>query len=288
VVIEEQLANKCQSALLGTHEKRGTLLADGEFSSGRERPSLPRTQPSLLIAIAAVMLSTRPFRSDSLKVSPIRIGGRPRRWVVASDKRVAANRANASKSTGPRTPAGKQRSAQNALQHGLTAAQVLLPDEQAATFDAFRAEYYKYFEPRGTPEVAVVEAMLLCDWRLRRVPRIEAGILRNAMAEHSPILDGADVLGAACGQVAVADTVMMKLARYEHALAIRSAAAAARLRDLQAARRLVDVEVTALRDADAHDEPVAAEANGVAEGSTPAAAVTMLSTSTEAEDPTAA
>jgi hypothetical protein len=208
---------------------------------------------------------------------------------VASDKRVAANRANASKSTGPRTPAGKQRSAQNALQHGLTAAQVLLPDEQAATFDAFRAEYYEYFEPLGTPEIAAVEAILFCDWRLRRVPRIEAGILRNAMAEHSPILDGADVLGAACGQVAVADTVMMKLARYEHALTIRSAAAAARLRDLQAARSarlLVDVEVTALSDVDAHDEPAAADANRVAERSTLTAAVTRPSTA--AEDPTAA
>jgi hypothetical protein len=34
-------------------------------------------------------------------------------------KRLAANRANAQLSTGPRTPAGKRRSSQNSLKHGL-------------------------------------------------------------------------------------------------------------------------------------------------------------------------
>lgn len=40
---------------------------------------------------------------------------------MASDRQIAANKRNALKSTGPRTDAGKSRSAQNSYKHGLSA-----------------------------------------------------------------------------------------------------------------------------------------------------------------------
>jgi hypothetical protein len=48
---------------------------------------------------------------------------------MASDRQISANRANALKSTGPRTDTGKANSAQNALTHGLTAQAALLRNE---------------------------------------------------------------------------------------------------------------------------------------------------------------
>jgi hypothetical protein len=39
---------------------------------------------------------------------------------MATEKQIAANRANAKRSTGPKTGAGKKRSSQNALRHGLS------------------------------------------------------------------------------------------------------------------------------------------------------------------------
>jgi len=46
--------------------------------------------------------------------------------MIVSDARIAANRANALKSTGPRTAEGKERSRCNALKHGMTGAGVAL------------------------------------------------------------------------------------------------------------------------------------------------------------------
>jgi hypothetical protein len=39
---------------------------------------------------------------------------------LASEKQIAANRANAKRCTGPKTAAGKQNSSRNAFKHGLS------------------------------------------------------------------------------------------------------------------------------------------------------------------------
>jgi hypothetical protein len=54
-----------------------------------------------------------------------------------STPRADANRANAQKSTGPRTEAGKAASSKNALKEGFTASfAIVLPEEQSL-YDAF-------------------------------------------------------------------------------------------------------------------------------------------------------
>jgi len=52
---------------------------------------------------------------------------------MSSDKQVQANRRNALKSTGPRTPEGKAAVRQNALRHGLLSKETLLPGEDQET-----------------------------------------------------------------------------------------------------------------------------------------------------------
>ena len=45
--------------------------------------------------------------------------------LVASEKQIAANRANAQRSSGPKTAAGEQRAGRNALRHGLSVGKML-------------------------------------------------------------------------------------------------------------------------------------------------------------------
>ena len=50
---------------------------------------------------------------------------------MATQAQIDANRANAQKSTGPKTPEGKAKSRRNGLKHGLTAEACMLADEDA-------------------------------------------------------------------------------------------------------------------------------------------------------------
>ena len=49
--------------------------------------------------------------------------------IMTSDKKAEANRRNALKSTGPKTPEGKAAVRLNALRHGLRSEEILLPGE---------------------------------------------------------------------------------------------------------------------------------------------------------------
>ncbi len=54
---------------------------------------------------------------------------------MTSDKQIRANRRNALKSTGPKTPEGKTAVRMNARMHGLRSQEVLLPGEDEAAFE---------------------------------------------------------------------------------------------------------------------------------------------------------
>ncbi|MGD0500648.1 MAG: hypothetical protein ABSC23_19685, partial [Bryobacteraceae bacterium] len=77
---------------------------------------------------------------------------------LVSPKRIAANRANAAKSTGPRTSAGRARSAQNARKHGFTAstfAVVRLEDLQE--IDHLRQDLLAVYQPVNSQELFAIE-----------------------------------------------------------------------------------------------------------------------------------
>jgi len=102
---------------------------------------------------------------------------------MSNDQQIAANRLNAQRSTGPRTPAGKARVSSNALKHGLTGRDVVLPGENPDDFDSFRAGLLTSLDPQGELEGALAEKIVADFWRLRRVPIFEATLYRRGCAE---------------------------------------------------------------------------------------------------------
>jgi len=93
------------------------------------------------------------------------------------EAKIAANRSNAAKSTGPTTPEGKAASSQNALKHGLLSRHIILPDdaaEQREEFDCLHNELIDEYRPVGPTHRLLVERLAVCYWRLQRVIRYES------------------------------------------------------------------------------------------------------------------
>jgi hypothetical protein len=98
---------------------------------------------------------------------------------MASAAQIAANRANAEKSSGPRTEEGKAKSARNALKHGLLAERLLLDGEDPEAWAALRADYFARLHPRGEAEARLVDRIAQLAWRRERGPVAEAAAWRG-------------------------------------------------------------------------------------------------------------
>jgi hypothetical protein len=92
---------------------------------------------------------------------------------MPSDKQIAANQANAQKSTGPRTDEGKKRSAMNGQRHGLTGQAFLMTDEDRKAYDAFSGPYIEALKPANPVEMQLAQVLAQENHRLNRIHAIE-------------------------------------------------------------------------------------------------------------------
>jgi len=95
---------------------------------------------------------------------------------MTSFKQIEANRRNASKSTGPMTEEGKQRSRCNAVRHGLTAETVIAALEDADDYKAFEAAIITDHKFQSAVEPGLVLGLASLLWRLRRATTMETGL----------------------------------------------------------------------------------------------------------------
>jgi hypothetical protein len=93
---------------------------------------------------------------------------------MASLRQIDANRRNAQKSTGPKSPQGKAASSLNALKTGIHSDTAVLPCEDRAAHDALVAAYYQRFRPTLPEERVYVDEIIRCEWTLLRLRRTES------------------------------------------------------------------------------------------------------------------
>ncbi len=95
---------------------------------------------------------------------------------MTSDKKAAANRRNALKSTGPKTPEGKNLVRLNAVRHGLRAEEILIAGEEQDSLEELGERLRAELQPVGELENLLVDRIVAAYWRLRRAGRVESGI----------------------------------------------------------------------------------------------------------------
>jgi hypothetical protein len=107
--------------------------------------------------------------------------------MPASEAKIAANRQNSAKSTGPKTPEGKEVSRRNSFKHGLTGAGIVLPNEDVAEVEERLKSYREDLQPVGQVAEDLARRAAVLSVRLDRCVSHEtasiAGRIRQAEAD---------------------------------------------------------------------------------------------------------
>ena len=92
---------------------------------------------------------------------------------MSTKAQTKANRQNAQKSTGPQTDEGKATVSQNAVKHGLFAAEAVIKGEDPADYEAFHDQMLAELYPVGAVETMLADRFVSLAWRLKRAERMQ-------------------------------------------------------------------------------------------------------------------
>jgi hypothetical protein len=166
---------------------------------------------------------------------------------MSTRKQISASRKNGAKSHGPVTPEGKQRVADNAIQHGLCSRRMLLPDESEDELHTLEIHWLRELYPQTPGERELVMDVVACAWRIKRFQRAEAQLLAVEMDKHG---DDPNALGHAITALSGSQALVL-LNRYatrarrefDHALATYRETAQLRLDQQRTDRLNLESEV---------------------------------------------
>jgi hypothetical protein len=143
---------------------------------------------------------------------------------MSSQAQIDANRLNAQKSTGPRTPEGRAAVRLNGVKHGLTAQTLVLKDESESDFHAIFDSLEAEFQPSTPIEELLVSQLAMATWRLRRLYHTESAFLcvsaidLKLIFENYTNLDPNQRLAIVVDRDAIGPHTLDKFCRYESRL----------------------------------------------------------------------
>ena len=183
-----------------------------------------------------------------------------------SAAQLAANQANAQKSTGPRTEEGKAVARFNARRHGLTGQFYCMSAQDEEAYDLFEAGFLKDLRPVGHYENQIAIAIIQDYWRLNRSRATESNLYGRGHDQRAAVTDAPESTHAAA---TMADThrddhrVFANIALYETRIQRMISRNEKRLAELQAERKTGEKQAAEkaellLRFADFVDDPAAA------------------------------
>jgi hypothetical protein len=132
--------------------------------------------PSEAPELSCIDAAPSPFEGKAFAAAAAAQAEPEREQAFVSAARLAANRANSQRSTGPRTEEGKAKSSMNAVKTGLTGRTVLLPSDDAVIYQQHLERHFAEFAPMTDKEKVLVQSIADTEWRLLRIAPLEAGI----------------------------------------------------------------------------------------------------------------
>src|SRR5580693_3781201 len=105
--------------------------------------------------------------------------------MPTSQARIDANKRNSTRSTGPRTAAGRDRSSRNGLVHGLRSNVLTISTENARDFEERMDHICDALNPRNARERLLAESTGRSAWLLARADRAQTARLNILIEEET-------------------------------------------------------------------------------------------------------
>jgi hypothetical protein len=107
----------------------------------------------------------------------------------ASEARIKANQLNAKRSTGPKTPDGKERSRRNGLKHGMTGRGIVIPEEEVNEVEQRHRALQAELAPQSAMGAILVGQMATLSVRMERGAKQEFAAVAIRVRHASDVFD---------------------------------------------------------------------------------------------------